>query len=84
MVEVCPNLPMKKMRVAEGDYVDEEDYFEYSEADMESTVIQMDDSPPRITGRSRAKRQPVTWKHYIAAEEVVWDYASDNSTYLSR
>ncbi|XP_053230695.1 coagulation factor VIII isoform X1 [Podarcis raffonei] len=82
-VEVCPNLPMKKMRVAEGDYVDEEDYLEYSEADMESTVIQMGDSPPRITGRSRAKRQPMTWKHYIAAEEVVWDYASDNSTYLS-
>ncbi|XP_032993060.1 coagulation factor VIII isoform X1 [Lacerta agilis] len=82
-VEVCPNLPMKKMRVAEGDYVDEEDYYEYSEVDMESTVIQMGDFPPRITGRSRAKRLPMTWKHYIAAEEVVWDYASDNSTYLS-
>ncbi|XP_061454964.1 coagulation factor VIII isoform X2 [Rhineura floridana] len=81
-VEVCPEPPMKKMRVAVAT-VDEEDYSDYDKADMESMVINMgDDFAPRIAGRSRAKRLPVIWKHYIAAEEVVWDYAPGKPTYL--
>ncbi|XP_070807919.1 coagulation factor VIII [Pituophis catenifer annectens] len=73
-VEVCPELIQKKLRMVEPS--SSEDYYdEYGEENMESTVIDLDEFSPRITGRSRAKRLPVTWTHYIAAEEGDWDYA---------
>ncbi|XP_015282008.1 PREDICTED: coagulation factor VIII [Gekko japonicus] len=52
---------------------------------MESVVINMDveDSAPRLNVRSFAKQQPVTWTHYIAAEEIEWDYAPVRPTYLN-
>ncbi|XP_007433397.1 coagulation factor VIII [Python bivittatus] len=71
-VEVCPEPPEKKMRMAEPS-ADEDNYDYEEEEDMESTVIDLDS--PRIAGRSRAKKLPVTWRHYIAAEEGDWDYA---------
>ncbi|KAH0630993.1 hypothetical protein JD844_004444 [Phrynosoma platyrhinos] len=71
-VDVCPEPLEKKMRAAEPSE-DEEDYENYE--DYESVVVNMGDFSPRITGRSRAKRLSVTWEHYIAAEEVDWDYA---------
>ncbi|XP_063169501.1 coagulation factor VIII [Candoia aspera] len=79
-VEVCPEPPEKKMRMAEPS-VDEDNY-DYEEEDMESIVIDMDEFSPRIAGRSRAKRLPVTWTHYIAAEEGDWDYAPVKPTNL--
>ncbi|XP_042335667.1 coagulation factor VIII isoform X2 [Sceloporus undulatus] len=73
-VDVCPEPPEKKMRAAQPSE-DEENYGDYEDYDMESVVVNMGDFSPRITGRSRAKRLSVTWEHYIAAEEVDWDYA---------
>ncbi|XP_060105103.1 coagulation factor VIII-like [Heteronotia binoei] len=83
-VEFCPEELAKKMRLAE--HAANEFYDSYDEDDdMESVVIHMDveDSVPRLNARSFAKQQPVTWTHYIAAEEVEWDYAPVWPTYLN-
>nr|XP_020660343.1 coagulation factor VIII [Pogona vitticeps] len=80
-IDVCPEPPQKKMRVAETTE-DDEEYDYYGEADMDSTVIDMAEFAPRIAGRSRVKRFPVTWKHYIAAVEVDWDYAPNKHANL--
>uniref|UniRef100_A0A8C5WS62 Plastocyanin-like domain-containing protein n=1 Tax=Laticauda laticaudata TaxID=8630 RepID=A0A8C5WS62_LATLA len=42
----------------------------------------LDEFSPRIVGRSRAKRLPLIWTHYIAAEEGDWDYAPVKPTHL--
>lgn len=82
-MDVCPELIQKKLRMAEPS--PSEDYYdEYGEEDMESTVIDLDEFSPRITGRARAKRLPVTWTHYIAAEEGDWDYAPVKPTHMDR
>uniref|UniRef100_A0A8C6XRE3 Plastocyanin-like domain-containing protein n=1 Tax=Naja naja TaxID=35670 RepID=A0A8C6XRE3_NAJNA len=69
---------LKKLRLAEPS--SSEDYYdEYGEEDMESMVIDLEELTPRIAGRSRAKRLPLIWTHYIAAEEGDWDYAPVNT-----
>ncbi|KAG8144486.1 hypothetical protein E2320_012991, partial [Naja naja] len=71
----------KKLRLAEPS--SSEDYYdEYGEEDMESMVIDLEELTPRIAGRSRAKRLPLIWTHYIAAEEGDWDYAPVKPTHL--
>uniref|UniRef100_A0A8C8SY44 Coagulation factor VIII n=1 Tax=Pelusios castaneus TaxID=367368 RepID=A0A8C8SY44_9SAUR len=81
-VEVCPEEPKMKTRLA-IDGPDEE-YYDDS-YNLDSTVITFDesDSSPSIHVRSFAKQEPVTWLHYIAAEEVEWDYAPTTSLSLS-
>lgn len=37
-----------------------------------------------IQVRSFAKKDPVTWTHYIAAEEMDWDYAPVKPASLDR
>ncbi|XP_054853023.1 coagulation factor VIII [Eublepharis macularius] len=83
-VEFCPEELAKKMRLAE--HAAREVYDSYDdEEDTESVVISMDveDSAPRINIRSFAKQRPVTWTHFIAAEEIEWDYAPVQPTYLN-
>uniref|UniRef100_A0A8C8SY55 Coagulation factor VIII n=1 Tax=Pelusios castaneus TaxID=367368 RepID=A0A8C8SY55_9SAUR len=62
----------------------DEEYYDDS-YNLDSTVITFDesDSSPSIHVRSFAKQEPVTWLHYIAAEEVEWDYAPTTSLSLS-
>ncbi|KAK9393500.1 coagulation factor VIII-like [Crotalus adamanteus] len=79
-VEVCPEPLQKKLKMVEPS--PREDYYDDYEEDIESTVMDLDEVSPRITGRSRAKRLPVTWRHYIAAEEGDWDYAPVKPTNL--
>uniref|UniRef100_A0A452HJC0 ferroxidase n=1 Tax=Gopherus agassizii TaxID=38772 RepID=A0A452HJC0_9SAUR len=82
-VKVCLEEPKKKMRLAtDAPY---EDYYDDS-YDLDNTVIMFDesDSPPSIGARAFAKQAPMTWTHYIAAEEVDWDYAPVTPTYLDR
>ncbi|XP_029141672.1 coagulation factor VIII [Protobothrops mucrosquamatus] len=79
-VEVCPEPLQKKLKMVEPS--PREDYYDDYEEDIESTVIDLDEVSPRITGRSRAKKLPVTWRHYIAAEEGDWDYAPVKPTNL--
>ncbi|XP_077165346.1 coagulation factor VIII [Paroedura picta] len=83
-VEFCPEELAKKMRLAE--HAANEFYDSYDEDDdMESIMIDMDveSTVPRLNARSFAKQQPVTWTHYIAAEEIEWDYARVWSPYLN-
>ncbi|XP_074820393.1 coagulation factor VIII isoform X2 [Natator depressus] len=82
-VEVCLEDPKMKMRLAID--APEEDYYDDS-YDLDNTVIMFDesDSSPSIGARAFAKQEPVTWIHYIAAEEVDWDYAPIMPTYLDR
>uniref|UniRef100_A0A8C2TIB0 ferroxidase n=1 Tax=Coturnix japonica TaxID=93934 RepID=A0A8C2TIB0_COTJA len=62
-VEECPELQQKM-----GQPSDEPEYMDEPEEEDEEGyhVIQV---------RSFAKNDPVMWTHYIAAEEVDWDYA---------
>ncbi|NWX91814.1 FA8 factor, partial [Nothoprocta pentlandii] len=71
-VEECPEERLLKM----GESDDTED-MDYPEEDEEFSyhVIQV---------RSFAKRDPVTWTHYIAAEEMDWDYAPVKPASLDR
>uniref|UniRef100_A0A8C9ELG6 ferroxidase n=1 Tax=Pavo cristatus TaxID=9049 RepID=A0A8C9ELG6_PAVCR len=63
-VEECPDELQQKM----GQPSDEPEYMDEPEEEYEEGyhVIQV---------RSFAKKDPVTWTHYIAAEEMDWDYA---------
>ncbi|NXA45809.1 FA8 factor, partial [Nothocercus julius] len=71
-VEECPEERLLKM----GEPDDTED-MDYPEEDEEFSyhVIQV---------RSFAKKDPVTWTHYIAAEEMDWDYAPVKPASLDR
>ncbi|XP_074863955.1 coagulation factor VIII isoform X2 [Carettochelys insculpta] len=79
-VSVCPEEPQMKMRWALD--APDEDYY----SDSYDVVIAFDgsDLSPSLEARSFAKQEPVTWTHYIAAEEVVWDYAPVIPTSIDR
>ncbi|XP_062440368.1 coagulation factor VIII [Rhea pennata] len=72
-VEECPEERLMKM----GEPSDEPEDIDYPEEDEETSyhVIQV---------RSFAKEEPVTWTHYIAAEEMDWDYAPVKPASLDR
>uniref|UniRef100_A0A803YP35 ferroxidase n=1 Tax=Meleagris gallopavo TaxID=9103 RepID=A0A803YP35_MELGA len=72
-VEECPDELQQKM----GQPSDELEYMDEPEEEEEEGyhVIQV---------RSFAKKDPVTWTHYIAAEEMDWDYAPVKPPSLDR
>lgn len=78
-VEKCPEpvvLPGPDLRKAK--HKDYEDYSEeYSDEDNENlfNTIRIEPKKPQLQARARGGQQSKTWKHYIAAEEVTWDYA---------
>ncbi|KAM4818537.1 coagulation factor VIII isoform 1-T1 [Thomomys bottae] len=82
-VESCPEKPQLQKKNNK-----EEDYDE--DLDSEMDVFRFDDdNAPFIQIRSAAKKHPKTWIHYIAAEEVEWDYAPsvpspDDGSYKSQ
>ncbi|XP_077388804.1 coagulation factor VIII isoform X2 [Festucalex cinctus] len=64
-VEDCPGPDLRKVK--QDDYDDYgEDYF---------NTINLQPMRPRAQVRSSRGQLSKIWKHYIAAEEVVWDYA---------
>ncbi|NXU57660.1 FA8 factor, partial [Turnix velox] len=71
-VEECPVERLVKM----GQLLDETEDMDYPEEDEETFHI--------IQVRSFAKEKPVTWTHYIAAEEMDWDYAPVKPVSLDR
>lgn len=49
---------------------------EYSDEDDNLfNTISFEPKKPQVQARASRGEQPVTWEHYIAAEEVTWDYA---------
>ncbi|KFZ48540.1 Coagulation factor VIII, partial [Podiceps cristatus] len=71
-VEEC--LEERLMKMAK--LSDEPEDMDYPEEDEETYHV--------IQVRSFAKEKPVTWTHYIAAEEMDWDYAPMKSVSLDR
>ncbi|KAM6353490.1 coagulation factor VIII [Alca torda] len=71
-VEECPEERVMKM----GQLSDEPEDMDYPEEDEETYHV--------IQVRSFAKEKPVTWTHYIAAEEMDWDYAPVKPVSLDR
>ncbi|KAM6323128.1 coagulation factor VIII [Podargus strigoides] len=71
-VEECVEERLMKM----GKVTDEPEDMDYSEEDEETYHV--------IQVRSFAKEKPVTWTHYIAAEEMDWDYAPVKPVSLDR
>ncbi|NXJ67313.1 FA8 factor, partial [Rostratula benghalensis] len=71
-VEECPEERLMKM----GQLSDEPEDMDYPEEDEETFHV--------IQVRSFAKENPVTWTHYIAAEEMDWDYAPVKPVSLDR
>ncbi|KAK1163276.1 hypothetical protein AOXY_G16708 [Acipenser oxyrinchus oxyrinchus] len=65
-VESCPEELQERQVTPDHDH-------EYEfKGDLLSGLFEM---PPKLNVRSSLKNQPKKWEHYIAAEEVVWDYA---------
>nr|XP_061793417.1 coagulation factor VIII-like [Nerophis lumbriciformis] len=64
-VESCPGPDLRNVQ---EDIYDEygEDYF---------NAVDFQPLSPRALGRSSSGQQPRIWKRYIAAEELMWDYA---------
>ncbi|KAF1446848.1 Coagulation factor VIII, partial [Pygoscelis papua] len=71
-VEECLEERLMKM----GKLSDEPEDMDYPEEDEETYHA--------IQVRSFAKEKPVTWTHYIAAEEMDWDYAPVKPVSLDR
>ncbi|NXJ11844.1 FA8 factor, partial [Odontophorus gujanensis] len=71
-VEECPDELQQKM----GQPSDETEYMDEPEEYEEGYHV--------IQVRSSAKKDPVMWTHYIAAEEVDWDYAPEKPVALDR
>ncbi|XP_068267798.1 coagulation factor VIII isoform X2 [Nyctibius grandis] len=71
-VEECLEERLMKM----GKVSDEPEDMDYPEEDEETYHV--------IQVRSFAKEKPVTWTHYIAAEEMDWDYAPVKPVSLDR
>ncbi|XP_075017909.1 coagulation factor VIII isoform X2 [Calonectris borealis] len=71
-VEECLEERLMKM----GKLSDEPEDMDYPEEDEETYHM--------IQVRSFAKENPVTWTHYIAAEEMDWDYAPVKPVSLDR
>ncbi|XP_074963057.1 coagulation factor VIII [Phalacrocorax aristotelis] len=71
-VEECMEERLVKM----GKMSDETEHMDYPEEDEETYHV--------IQVRSFAKEKPVTWTHYIAAEEMDWDYAPVKPASLDR
>ncbi|XP_069667336.1 coagulation factor VIII isoform X2 [Haliaeetus albicilla] len=71
-VEECLEERLMKM----GKLSDEPEDMDYPEEDEETYHV--------IQVRSFAKEKPVTWTHYIAAEEMDWDYAPVKPVSLDR
>ncbi|RXM96455.1 E3 ubiquitin-protein ligase MARCH3 [Acipenser ruthenus] len=66
-VESCPEELQERQVTPDHD-----DEYEFNTKDLLSGLFEM---PPKLNVRSSLKKQPKKWVHYIAAEEVVWDYA---------
>ena len=78
-VEKCPDpvaLPGPDMRnVNYGDYEDGSEEFNDEDDDNLFNTISFQAMKPQVQARSNRGQQHKIWEHYIAAEEVTWDYA---------
>ncbi|XP_029021145.1 coagulation factor VIII [Betta splendens] len=77
-VEKCPEpvvLPGPDLRKVKHDSY--KDYSEYEDDDDEDlyNTVNVQSKKPQLQARASRGQQFRTWRHFIAAEEVTWDYA---------
>lgn len=76
-VEKCvdpASLPGPDLRNAK--HKDNNDYGDYSDEDAEDMFNTISFNPrSQLQARSSRGQQFRTWKHFIAIEEITWDYA---------
>lgn len=70
-VEKCPDPVPKDLRHVKTD----DDYDGGDEEDGFSYAIQFLPKGPELQARSGGGQQSRIWRHFIAAEEVTWNYA---------
>ncbi|XP_078117549.1 coagulation factor VIII [Sander vitreus] len=82
-VEKCPDLvslPGLDLRnVKHKDYGDssEDGNEDYSDEDEDLfNTISLQPRKPQVQARASGGQPPITWQHYIAIEEVTWNYGS--------
>lgn len=71
MVEKCPNAVGPDQRNAKYSEGFEDDYY----GDEFFNTISFQPKKPRFQARASRGGQVKIWRHYIAIEEVTWDYA---------
>ncbi|XP_038604064.1 coagulation factor VIII [Tachyglossus aculeatus] len=81
-IEICPEEPKKLMKDLEHDDFYDDDELYDSEAEV--FIFDDEDSPNSIQVRSVAKNHPKKWFHFIAVEEMDWDYAPTKNTFSDR
>ncbi|XP_023263153.1 coagulation factor VIII-like [Seriola lalandi dorsalis] len=78
-VEKCPEpviVPGPDLRnVKHGDYGGSSENYSDEDYDSLFNTISYQPKKPHLQARSNRGQQFQTWQHYIAAEEVTWDYA---------
>lgn len=75
-VERCPNPPGPDQRNAKHSESDEYPYdYSYEYGDDFFNTINFQSKKPRFQARASRGEQVEIWRHYIAIEEVTWDYA---------
>lgn len=78
-VEDCPEpvvLPGPDLRkVKHTDYMDNSDEDSYEDDENLFKTVTLQPNKPQLQVRANRGQQSKIWKHYIAAEEVTWDYA---------
>lgn len=75
MVERCPNPPGPDQRNAKHSESDEYAYdSSYEYGDDFFNTINFQSKKPRFQARASRGEQIKIWRHYIAIEEVTWDY----------
>ena len=77
-VEKCPELPGPDPRKVKN-YDDPNEDYSYDDGEGEYNTIRVQPKKPQVQVRASRQRSKV-WKHYIAAEEVTWDYAPHLNT----
>lgn len=82
-VEKCPDpvsLPGPDLRnVKHKDYGDssEDGNEDYSDEDQDLfNTINLQPRKPQVQARASGGQPSITWQHYIAIEEVTWNYGS--------
>uniref|UniRef100_A0A4W6C3G0 Coagulation factor VIII, procoagulant component n=1 Tax=Lates calcarifer TaxID=8187 RepID=A0A4W6C3G0_LATCA len=75
-VEKCETQPGPDLRnVKHKDYGGDVDDYSYEDGDMLFNTISFEPKRPQVQARASRGQQFATWQHYIAAEEVTWNYA---------
>ncbi|XP_072293791.1 coagulation factor VIII [Eucyclogobius newberryi] len=68
-VEKCTDLPEQR-NAKYKDYTDHSDNYDYI-----FNVINFKPKKPKVQARASGGQAPKTWHHFIAAEEILWNYA---------